>query len=152
MKKLTGILASIIVTIIAGTSAQAQEVVRVAHINLNDCAKAQRQIQNLSKEGIQVVAECSDYYPGGYSGSNGYGYDYRLTTTITFPNHVQSGTEVQLAFIDTNDCSYAQALIGNLNSVNEPVQAVCSDYNPDGFLASNGERYDYRLYTTLTVY
>ena len=148
MKKLNWVLASIFVMTTVGASAQAQEIVRVAHIDINNCATAQQTIENLSKPGMQVQADCAY---GDFWGSNGAYYPSRLTTTITFPNHVQAGTQVQLAVLDLNDCGYAQGLINNLSSANEPVQTEC-DYNSAGIPAGNGEVYPYRLTTTLTVY
>lgn len=58
---------------------------------------------------------------------------------------------IQLGFIDTNDCARAQNEISLLNSAAVQVAAVCSDYAQGAYVSNNGQAYDYRLYTTVTI-
>jgi len=57
--------------------------------------------------------------------------------------------EVQLNFIDTNDCKVARAEVNLLNSSLYPIYTQCS---PAGVYASdNGRSYAYRLTTWVTL-
>jgi hypothetical protein len=60
---------------------------------------------------------------------------------------------IQLGFINTNDtnCGKAQSEISILNSPTAQVSAVCSDYVQGGYASDNGQTYDYRLTTTVTI-
>ena len=63
----------------------------------------------------------------------------------------QADVTIQLADINTNDCNRAQSQISLLNSQQVAVTAVCSDYLYQGYPASNGRIYNYKMFTTITI-
>jgi hypothetical protein len=60
---------------------------------------------------------------------------------------------IQLGFINTNDTNCGKALseISLLQTPTVQVAAVCSDYIQGGYASDNGQTYDYRLTTTVTI-
>jgi hypothetical protein len=69
-----------------------------------------------------------------------------LTPVTTATAHAAT---IQLGFINTNDCAHAKAEISLLNTANAQVNTVCSP--PGRYTSDNGQTYNYRLYTTVTV-
>ena len=57
--------------------------IRLNDIDTNNCVRAKKEIDLLSKPPYKVNTLCSEYLKGGYKADNGKFYDYRLSSWIT---------------------------------------------------------------------
>lgn len=144
----TIILLSILSTLAIST-AQADQVLLLGNINNNHCAPLQHEVMLLNSPQYSVTATCSPY--GSYSATNGKIYNYRLYTSVILPSGTMPGSTFALSEVFTDNCARAQALFLNLNSPQAYVNPVCSPYSYKGYAASNGRLYDYKLTTYVTV-
>jgi hypothetical protein len=144
MKTILGILA----TLALGTSmANADVTVQLANIDTNSPNFAQKEVSLLNGTAAYVDAQVEG--PAQYSSNNGNVYSYRVYTSVTVSGDVAPGSQVKLAFIDTNDCARAQSEINLLNSAAVPISTEC--LGPGSYASNNGRTYAYRLVTYLTI-
>lgn len=138
-------------TILSASVAMADQVIQLGNINNNNCAPLQGEVMLLNSANYPVSSVCSPY--GSYHSTNGKIYNYRLYTSVVIPSNLVHGSTFPLAEVFTNNCARAQALFLNLNTPSTAyVNPVCSPYLPQGYAASNGRLYDYKLTTYVTVY
>ena len=138
------ILASLL---IAGISVAQADQFQLAFINSNNCGAIQNAIRNLNTSQIGVRTFCSDY--GNYPSNNGNIYHYRMTTIVNVPGPVAPGTSIRLGNILSNNCYSTRNLVLTLNTPQVRVDAECSDFGH--YPSTNGNVYNYRLYTTITI-
>jgi hypothetical protein len=74
---------------------------------------------------------------------------FTASVLATFAASMAHADSIQLANIDTNDCGRAQNEVNLLNGPKASVSTQC--IGPGSFQGNNGEVYEYRLLTTLTV-
>jgi len=74
-----------------------------------------------------------------------------ILTAILLSAAAQAGQQVQLANINTNNCQGVRGEIQLLSTPEVVVNAVCSEYIPQGYRSTDGKFYDYRVYTTVEI-
>lgn len=145
MKKVSFILASVFsAMMVSAVAAQAGEV-QLQPIDTNNCPAALSEIRLLNGNGVSVIPSC-EY--GTFTGHNGQVYNSRLNTLVQVPYDVHPGMTIQLASIDTHNCAYAVSEIKLLSSAQVTVVPTCE---AGSFAGHNGEQYEFRVNTAITL-
>lgn len=76
-------------------------------------------------------------------------FGFALACLLAIAAPAAHADQLDLNVIDTNDCVRARDEIQLLNSSDAYVDAECSDFG--SYPSSNGEVYNYRLYTMVSV-
>ena len=142
MKKIGLVLGSVLFLNIS--AAQANEI-QLARIDTNDCTAEQNEIQLLNGPNASIYTYCES---GTFYGKNGRVYPFRLSTTVGVPYVVAPGMSIQLASIDTHNCSLDQSEVNLLNSAKVKVTTSCET---GSFVGQNGQVYAERLNTYITI-